>query len=180
MCKKLVFIISRLSRLRHVLAPRILTYIYQGIIQHRFDYAITIWGFTSKYNLAKVQRLQNRVARNITGDFDYVHVRGMDIVKKWMNVIQRRDYFVALSVFKCIHGMSPSYMCDCITMYNEIAVRDTGASTSSNFVIVPHAPLALVENSSHIDALLCGMHCLNILESAIIYMRIRKLCEHMS
>ena len=91
-CKKLVFIISRLSRLRHVLAPRIL------IIQSRFDYALTIWGFTSQYNLSKVQRLQNRAARIITGEFDYIHVRGIDIVNnlKWMNVIQRRDYFVAL------------------------------------------------------------------------------------
>ena len=43
-CKKLVFIISRLSRLRNVLAPRILMYIYQVIIQSRFDYAITIMG----------------------------------------------------------------------------------------------------------------------------------------
>ena len=55
--KNLVFIISRFSRLRHVLALRILMYIYQGTIQPRFDYAITIWGFTSKYNLSKVQRL---------------------------------------------------------------------------------------------------------------------------
>ena len=114
-------------------------YIYQGIIQ-------PIWGFTSEYNLSKVQRLQNRAARIITGEFDYIHVRGIDIVNnlKWMNVIQRRDYFVALSVFKCIHGMLPSYISDCITMYNEIAVRDTRASTSSNLVT---APLALFENS---------------------------------
>ena len=148
-CKKLVFIISRLGRLRHVLAPRIFMYIYQGIIQPKFDYALTIWGFTSQYNLSKVQRLQNRAARIITGEFDYIHVRGIDIVKnlKWMNVIQRRDYFVALSMFKCIHGMSPSYLSDCITMYNEIAVRDTRASTSSNLATVPHAPLALFENS---------------------------------
>ena len=97
-------------------------YIYQGIIQPRFDYALTIWEFTSQYNLSKVQRLQNRAARIITGEFDYIHVRGIDIVKnlKWMNLIQRRDYFVALSMFKCIHGMSPSYLSDCITMYNEI------------------------------------------------------------
>ena len=73
-CKKLVFIISRLSRLRHVLAPRSLMHIYQGIIQPIFDYAITIWGFTSKYNLSNIQRLQNRAARIITGDFDYVHI----------------------------------------------------------------------------------------------------------
>ena len=109
---------------------------------------ITILGFTLKYNLSKVQRLQNKAARSITGEFDYVHVRGIGIVKnlKWMNVIQIREYFVALSVFKCIHGMSPSYLSDCITMYNEIAVRDTRASTSSNLVIVPHAPLALFGN----------------------------------
>ena len=65
------------------------------------------------------------------------------------NVIQRRDYliFVALSMFKCIHGMSPSYISDCITiLYNEIAVRDTRASTSSYLLSVPHAPLALFEN----------------------------------
>ena len=139
MCKKLVCIISRVSPLRHVLAPRILMYIYQGIIQPRFDYALTIWGFTSQYNLSKVQGLQNRAARIITGEFDYIHVRGIDIVKnlKW----------IALSMFKCIHGMSPSYLSDCITMYNEIAAKDTRASTSSNLVSVPHAPLALFENS---------------------------------
>ena len=31
-------------------------------------------------------------------------------------------------------------------MYNEIAVTDTRASTSSNLVIVPNAPFALFEN----------------------------------
>ena len=66
---------------------------------------------------------------------------------KWVHVIQRHDYFVALSVFKCIHGISPSYLFDSITMYNEISFLDTRASTSSNLVIVPHAPLALFENS---------------------------------
>ena len=105
-------------------------------------------GLYFQIQLYKVQQLQNRAARIIIGDIDYVHVRGIVIVKnlKWMNVIQRGDYFVALSVFKCIHGMSPSYLSDCITMYNEMAVRDTRASSSCNLVIVPHAPLALFEN----------------------------------
>ena len=99
-CKKLVFTISRLSCLKNVLAMHILIYIYQSIVQPQVDYAITIWGFTSQQNISKVQRLQNRGARIITGNFDYVHVRGIDIVKqfKWMNVIERRDYFMALSV----------------------------------------------------------------------------------
>ena len=71
-----------------------------------------LWGFTSQYNVSKVQRLQNRAARIITGEFDYIHVRGIDIVKnhKGMNVIQRHDYFVALSMFnvfmECHHRIS--------------------------------------------------------------------------
>ena len=111
-CKKLVFTISRLSRLKNVLAMHILIYIYQSIVQPQVDYAITMWGFTSQLNISKVQRLQNRAARIITGNFDYVHIRGIAIVKqlKWMNVIERRDYFMALSVFKCLHGMAPLYL----------------------------------------------------------------------
>ena len=71
-------------------------------------------------NLSRVQRLQNRAARIITGNFDYINVRGIDIVKRlqWMNVIERRDYFVALTVFKCIRGMAPTYISDCITIFN--------------------------------------------------------------
>ena len=52
--------------------------IYQGIIQPRFDYAITIYGFTSKHNLSKVQRFQNRAARIITGEYTaiiYIRLR---------------------------------------------------------------------------------------------------------
>ena len=111
-CKKLVFAIFRLRRLRDLIAPHIMLRIYQCIIQPILDYAITVWGFTSQLNLSRVQRLQNRAARIITGNFDYINVRGIDIVKrlKWINVIARRDYFVALIVFKCIRGMAPTYL----------------------------------------------------------------------
>ena len=65
MCKKLVFMVSRLRRLKSVLEPRILMYIYNSIIiQPRIDYAICAWGFTTNQNLSKVKLLQNRAARN--------------------------------------------------------------------------------------------------------------------
>ena len=63
----------------------------------------------------------------------------VDIVKrlKWMNVIERRDYFVALTAFKCIRGMAPIYISDCITIGNEVAVRDARNSTSTNLATLP-------------------------------------------
>ena len=122
--KKLVFIISRLSRLKPVLPSQMLMYIYTSIIQPKIDYAISIWGYTTAHNINKVQRLQNRAARILTGNFDYVNTRGIDLVKTLglMNVSQTRDYFVIIMMFKSSHGLVPDYICDGITMQRDITV----------------------------------------------------------
>ena len=135
--KKLVFIISRLSRLKPVLPSQML--IYTSIIQPKIDYALSIWGYTTAHNINKVQQLQNRVARILTGNFDYVNTRGIDLVKTLglMNVSQRRDYFMIIMMFKSIHGLVPDYICDEITMQRDITVRTT-RSTVNNNVHVPH------------------------------------------
>ena len=76
-----------------------LAYIYISIIQPKIDYAITLWGYTCQQNLHKIQRLQNRAARIVSGNYDYViNTRGIELVKslQWMNVHQRRDYFMSI------------------------------------------------------------------------------------
>ena len=70
-----------MSRLKSVLSSQMLMYIYTSIIQPKIDYAISIWGYTTAHNINKVQRLQNRAARILTGNFDYVNTRGIDLVK---------------------------------------------------------------------------------------------------
>ena len=146
--KKLVFIISRLSRLKPVLPSHMLMYIYTSIIQPKIDYAISIWGYTTAHNINKVQRLQNRAARILTGNYDYVNTRGIDLVKTLglMNVSQRRDYFMIMLMFKSIHGLVPNYLCDEITMQRDIAERTT-RSTIDNNVHVPHITLECCKNA---------------------------------
>ena len=50
---------------------------------------------------------------------------------------------MALSVFKCLHGMAPLYLPNCITMNDEVVIRDTRASTSTNILMTPIAPLEI-------------------------------------
>ena len=147
-CKKLVFIISRFSRLKHILPSHMLMLIYSSIIQPKFDYAITIWGYTCDNNLHKIQRLQNRAARIVTGNYDYVSTRGTELVKrlKWMRVTQRRDYFMSILMYKSILGMAPAYLCNEITLHSEIAERTT-RSVNDNNVYVPYAHLESFKNS---------------------------------
>ena len=140
-CKKLVFIISRFSRLKHILPSHMLMLIYSSIIQPKFDYAITIH---------KIQSLQNRAARIVTGNYDYVTTRGTELVRRlrWMCVTQRRDYFMSILMYKSksIHGMAPAYLCNEITLHSEIAERTT-RSVNDNNGFVPYAHLESFNNS---------------------------------
>ena len=164
--KKLVFIISRLSRLKPVLPSHMLIYIYTSIIQPKIDYAISIWGYTTAHNINKVQRLQNRAARILTGNYDYVNTRCIDLVKTLglMNVSQRRDYFMIMLMFKSIHGLVPNYLCDEITMQRDIAERTT-RSTIDNNVHVPHITLECCKMHLPIEVPFYGMRFQKILRS---------------
>ena len=73
-----------------------------------------------------VQRLQNRAARIITGNYSR-DVDGIDIVKElgWMNVRQRRDYFTAVLVYKSLNGLAPSHISDLYTYVRDVSTYCT-------------------------------------------------------
>ena len=109
----------------------------------QYRYGHWVWGYTTAHNINKVQLLQNRAARILTGNYDYVNTRCIDLVKTLglMNVSsQRRDYFMIILMFKSMHGLVPNYLCDDITMQRDIAVRTTRFTINNN-VHVPHITL---------------------------------------
>ena len=63
--------IGILHRLRQVLPQKALNQIYLTSIQPLFDYNITVWGTSSKTNVNTIQRLQNRCACAVIGDFSF-------------------------------------------------------------------------------------------------------------
>ena len=80
-------------------------------VHSHIDYCLTVWGFTSNKNLNRIQKFQNRAARIITNNFNW-DIRSVNIVKDlgWLNIKQRRDYFVGLLVFKSLNNLSPDYI----------------------------------------------------------------------
>ena len=138
-CKTLNFKISKLSRLSKSLNNPTLLKIYNSVIQPSIDYALTVWGVTTGINLNKIQRMQNYAARIITKNFDYVNVRGIELVKQlgWMNVRQRFIYFQNLLMFKSIHGLVPVYLQNNVTLDNEIAQIHTRRHERNLYVPFP-------------------------------------------
>ena len=87
--------IGILHRLRQVLPQKALNQIYLTSIQPLFDYCITVWGPSSKTNVNTIQRLQNRCARAVTGDFSF-ETSVSYLIKSlgWMTIQERLHYSI--------------------------------------------------------------------------------------
>lgn len=147
LCSSVASKLHVLRRLKGTVSQNVMSKIYCSMIQPCIDYGISVWGQTNEYNLLRIQRLQNYAARLITNNFDYINSRGVNIVKnlKWMTVKQRCMYFTAILMFKCIHGLAPSYLVNDIIMNCDV----NGINTRSHpmNVYVPYASSQFAKRS---------------------------------
>ena len=115
-------------RLRKILSTALLHNIHDAYVQSKTDYGLFIWGCTTEVNLNHMQRIQNLLARIIC-NFDYIHSRGIDLVRslKLQIIRERRDHFLCVFMFKCIHGLVPHYMIIDVSMMLIYMVMIQGA-----------------------------------------------------
>ena len=87
------YLLSFVRRLRAIFPQNLLLQVYKSYIQPKLDYGLTIYGCTTHDNLSLVQRLQNHAARLIIGNFDYINIRGIELVKSLglYTIEERRD-----------------------------------------------------------------------------------------
>jgi len=133
-CGKVSPMLYKLRRISKSCPPEIVKTIYQTCIQPHIEYLCTAWGNTSCKNMQQVQRLQNLGARIVTNNFDYINVRGIDLVKKlgWQTVEERYKYLLSTLMFKSIHGLAPNYLCDNVTMLCDIVPYNTRFAYNNN------------------------------------------------
>ena len=118
-CKSINWKVVQLKQMSKTgCSSNLLLQTYKTFIQQKFDYGISLWGCTSKKNIRKVQRIQNRAARIILNKHDRISVRGIDLIKELgiMNIEERRDYFLCKFTYESIHGLAPDYLVNNIEM----------------------------------------------------------------
>ena len=141
--------IALLKRLRHILPLESLNKIYHATVQPHIDYCLTVWGNSSKQNLSSIQKLQNRAARAITGNYDYTtSVSGLIKQLSWMNIHQRLSYFLGILVFKCLNNQAPTYLTELLNYVTDHQTYHT-RSVSNNLLLVPRSHLSLFQQSFH-------------------------------
>jgi len=73
-----------------------------------------------KYAIKKLQSVQNAAARLITLSKKHDHITPLLINLHWLPIEERIKYKIFLVVFKCLHGVTPSYIDDLITIYKPV------------------------------------------------------------
>ena len=148
LCKKVSSKLALLNRLRKFIDKKTLLSIYNSIIQPNIDYAISIWGYSSRSNRELITRLQHRAARIICGNMDFINVRGEDLVKQLglQSIEIRRNYFTATLMYKIAHEIAPKRLVDSFVYATD--THDRTSRSSSNYTFqVPEPNFEFYRNS---------------------------------
>ena len=170
-----IFSTSCIFDLMSFIKPSIMKMIYDRTIQPVIDYGCSVWYNTTSKNLEKLQKVQNYAARIISGNFDYINVRSILLIRslKWMTISERCEYFTAMLMFKAINGLVPNYLSDSIVMAGESHDRDTRLSESLDVHIPSHNSSALKRSFIYNGSVL-GMHCLRKLRHQTVYSHLKR------
>ena len=84
--------------------------VYQSIVEPYFGYCSIVWDDISDRLTDKLQKLQNRVWRIITGANYLTPTTELLIRLGWTNLKKRRNKRKTLKMFKNFNGMTPDYL----------------------------------------------------------------------
>ena len=108
--KKISSKIGILRRVKPFLTIDLSKTMFNAIVLPHFTYCDIIWASSDETNISRLQKLQNTCARVILNENRRSHVQPMLNSLSWMPIIDLIKYHTLVAVYKCTHGLVPSYL----------------------------------------------------------------------
>ncbi len=134
MCKAGFYHIKNLWKIRKFLNEEQANVAAHAFITSKLDYGNALLAGAPKYQVKKLQTVQNAAARVVTktGKFDHISGKLRDL--RWLPVGYRIKYKINLLTWKALNDMSPEYISGMITL------RKDGQDLRSGNTKVLHVP----------------------------------------
>ena len=136
--------ICDIAKIRSMLDTDSTKILGQALIISKLDYYNSFLQGIPKYNIDKIQRLQNMASRLICNLHKHDHITPYLNLLHWLKIDYRIQYKVAALVYKCVDGLATLYLSELIDTSHNRQLR----SASLNKLPVARANTALVHNSS--------------------------------
>ena len=111
------FNIRALRHIRPMLDQTVANTVACSIVSTRLDYCNSLLLGTSTKNIQKLQRVQNTLARVVSGTRKRDHITPVLRKLHWLPVAQRLEYKVALITHKVLSTQQPQYLNSLISEY---------------------------------------------------------------
>lgn len=110
--------LGMMRRMKAFAPKSILITVYKSLILPYLDYCCLVWDSASNYLLDKLQKMQNRAARIITGSS--YEVRSSELLNdlNWQTLRERREDKKATFMYKVKNGLMPESMTSLFTLLN--------------------------------------------------------------
>ena len=115
-CAKLSSQLYLLRRINSYLSMEMKQLFYNAYITPYFDYGCIIWSHCKSSLVQRNTKIQKSAARIILSKTKSDSSKSNFVSLKWLTFKNRCKYFTIIMVFKTIHGLTPSYMSDFVTV----------------------------------------------------------------
>jgi hypothetical protein len=108
--KKVLTGLYFLRKSKYVVPTHVQTMLYKTIVAPHFDYCNVVWGRYNNFLNNKLQVLQNRAAKIITGTNRYGSSTQALNDLNWKNLEDKLSFNEAVIMFKIVNNLAPSYL----------------------------------------------------------------------
>ena len=127
-----------LKRIKPCLPLPQLQLIYKSLILPHIDYCSTVWGQRFLYHTIKLDKLQNRAARIILSAAWDTPSKELLSQLNWPTITNRFQYSKSITVFKALHNLAPSYICNKFINQGSVHNYQTRSITNNKLFIPKH------------------------------------------
>ena len=115
---KVVLLNCDFRHVRRFLTHDVSVLVANALVSSRLDYCNSLFRSLSKFNLHKLQCIQNSAARIVSNTSRYTSIT--HVLKKlhWLPVEQRTEFKTATTVYKFLHTGFPRYFAPYLSSYS--------------------------------------------------------------
>ena len=133
-CKAAHFHIHNIRHIRKFLTKEATQTLVHALVISRVDYCNSLLYGLPAVHVAKLQRLQNSAVRLISHTFRFHHITSVLKSLHWLPVKYRILFKVAILTFKILHGPSPDYLKELVTIKENSRSKIKHRTSSGNTI----------------------------------------------
>ena len=129
-CSQLFCIIKSVQAVHSRLVHDTAKIIIQALVLSKLDYCNSLLLGSAKYQIEKLQRVQNMACRVFNNLRKYDHISASLIGLHWLKVREQIEYKIACLVYRCWDKTGPNYLADLLPTKTSSRDLRSGNSTA--------------------------------------------------